>query len=158
LLSSFIKTFLTGFSRGCNMINNILLATDGSATSEKAAEFAASLARRFHAKVVVLHAYTPVPGNCEQQNFHRSLYETTEEAHCLVENVAKRLLDLGAGQIETEVVEGPAANVIIGAAENYSPDMIIIGARGNSTWHGMLLGSVSMLVTQRSECPVLIVK
>jgi nucleotide-binding universal stress UspA family protein len=140
------------------MINSILLATDGSATSDRAAEFAASLARRFHAKVFVLHAYTPVPGNCGQQNFHRSLYETPEEAHCLVDTVAKRLVDLGAAQIETDVVEGPAANVIIGAAETYSPDMIVIGARGNSTWQGLLLGSVSMLVTQRSECPVLIVK
>jgi nucleotide-binding universal stress UspA family protein len=140
------------------MINSILLATDGSLTSERAAEFAASLARRFHAKVVVLHAYTPVPGNCEHQNVHRSLYETPEEAHCLVESVAQRLLDLGANQIETEVVEGPAANVIIGAAESYSPDMIVIGARGTSTWQGLLLGSVSMLVTQRADCPVLIVK
>jgi nucleotide-binding universal stress UspA family protein len=140
------------------MINSILLATDGSATSEKAAEFAASLARRFHAKVVVLHAYTPVPGNCEQQNSHRSFYETSEEAYCLVEKVARRLMDLGASQIETEVVEGPAANVIIGAAESYTPDMIVIGARGTSTWQGMLLGSVSMLVTQRADCPVLIVK
>jgi nucleotide-binding universal stress UspA family protein len=140
------------------MINSILLATDGSVTSERAAEFAASLARRFHAKVVVLHAYTPVPGNCEQQNFHRSLYETPEEALCLVENVARRLLDLGANQIETDVIEGPAANVIIGAAESYTPDMIVIGARGTSTWQGMLLGSVSMLVSQRADCPVLIVK
>jgi len=34
----------------------------------------------------------------------------------------------------------------------------VIGARGNSTWQGALLGSVSMLVTQRAECPVLVVK
>jgi nucleotide-binding universal stress UspA family protein len=140
------------------MINNILLATDGSMPSQRAAEFVASLSRRYHAKVVVLHAYTPVPGNHHNDNYSRSLYETPEEAELLVTQVANRLNELGATQVETDVMEGPAANVIIGVAESCSPDLIVIGARGNSTWQGMLLGSVSMVVTQRAECPVLIVK
>jgi nucleotide-binding universal stress UspA family protein len=140
------------------MINNILLATDGSMPSQRAAEFVASLSRRYHAKVVVLHAYTPVPGNHHAHNYSRSLYETPEEAELLVTQVANRLNELGATQVETDVMEGPAANVIIGVAESCSPDLIVIGARGNSTWQGMLLGSVSMVVTQRAGCPVLIVK
>jgi nucleotide-binding universal stress UspA family protein len=140
------------------MINNILLATDGSMPSQRAAEFVASLSRRYHAKVVVLHAYTPVPGNHHSHNYSRSLYETPEEAELLVTQIANRLNELGATQVETDVMEGPAANVIIGVAESCSPDLIVIGARGNSTWQGMLLGSVSMVVTQRAECAVLIVK
>jgi nucleotide-binding universal stress UspA family protein len=140
------------------MISNILLATDGSAPSGRAAEFVASLARRYHAKVVVLHAFTPVPGNHQSQGYSRALYETPEEAESLVAQVAHRLNELGATQVETDVMEGPAANVIIGVAESCSPDLIVVGARGNSTWQGMLLGSVSMVVTQRAECPVLIVK
>ena len=140
------------------MINSILLATDGSAPSERAAEFTASLARHYHSKVFVLHAYTPVPGNHEQQKYSRSIYETPEQAYSLVVQVAERLNDMGATQVETDVMEGPAANVIIGVAESCSPDLIVIGARGNSTWQGMLLGSVSMVVTQRAECPVLVVK
>lgn len=140
------------------MISNILLATDGSAPSERAAHFVASLARRYHAKVVVLHAYTPVPGNHAEQGYSRALYETPEEAESLVSQVAQRLNELGATQVETDVMEGPAANVIIGVAESCSPDLIVVGARGNSTWQGMLLGSVSMVVTQRADCPVLIVK
>jgi nucleotide-binding universal stress UspA family protein len=140
------------------MINSILLATDGSAPSERAAEFTASLARHYHSKVVILHAYTPVPGNHEAQNYSRSLYETPEQANSLVIEVAQRLKEMGAPQVETDVMEGPAAHVIIGVAESCSPDLIVIGARGNSTWQGMLLGSVSMVVTQRAECPVLVVK
>jgi nucleotide-binding universal stress UspA family protein len=140
------------------MISNILLATDGSAPSGRAADFVASLARRYHARVVVLHAFTPVPGNHSTQGYSRSLYETPEEAESLVAQVAQRLSELGATQVETDVMEGPAANVIIGVAESCSPDLIVVGARGNSTWQGMLLGSVSMVVTQRAECPVLIVK
>ena len=39
------------------MIQHILLATDGSAPAERAADFAASLAKRYGAKLTVLHSY-----------------------------------------------------------------------------------------------------
>jgi nucleotide-binding universal stress UspA family protein len=43
-------------------------------------------------------------------------------------------------------------------SSNNCPDLIVIGARGLGTWPGLLLGSVSMAVTQRAQCPVLVVK
>ncbi|MER3458879.1 MAG: universal stress protein, partial [Chloroflexota bacterium] len=43
-------------------------------------------------------------------------------------------------------------------AEVRKPDLIVVGARGLGTWRGLILGSVSMAVTQRAECPVLVVK
>lgn len=140
------------------MIRSILLATDGSSTAERAAEFAASLARRYHTKVLVLHAYTPGP-LCEGDTDHnRRIYESLDEARTLVDQVAGRLGELGAGEVEIDVMEGPAAHVILGVTESRRPDLIVIGARGKSTWQGALLGSVSMAVTQRAECPVLVVK
>jgi nucleotide-binding universal stress UspA family protein len=140
------------------MIENILLATDGSRPAKQAAEFAASLALRFRAKVTVLHAYTPVPAYLGEPNFSRALYETLDEAEALVEDAAGRLQDMGVSDVESEVIEGPAANAILGVAETRKPGLIVIGARGLSTWQGLLMGSVSMSVTQRAECPVLVVK
>ena len=98
------------------MINSILLATDGSAPSERAAEFTASLARHYHSKVVILHAYTPVPGNHEAQNYSRSLYETPEQANSLVIEVAQRLKEMGAPQVETDVMEDGIVNLNRGIA------------------------------------------
>jgi nucleotide-binding universal stress UspA family protein len=140
------------------MIENILLATDGSSPANRAADFAASLALRFRAKVTVLHAYTPVPAHLGEPNFSRALYETLDEAKALVENAAGRLREMGIVEVETDVIEGPAANAILGVAETRKPDLIVIGARGLSTWQGILMGSVSMSVTQRAECPVLVMK
>jgi nucleotide-binding universal stress UspA family protein len=139
------------------MIENILLATDGSKPAKQAAEFAASLALRFRAKITVLHAYTPVPGFLGEPNYSRAFYETFDEAKALVEDAAGRLHDMGVA-VETEVIEGPPANAILGIAETRKPDIIVIGARGLSTWQGLLMGSVSLSVTQRAECPVLVVK
>jgi len=140
------------------MIENILLATDGSRPAKQATEFAASLALRFRAKVTVLHAYTPVPAYLGEPNYSQVFYESLNGAKALAEDTASRLHDMGVHQVETEVIEGPAANAILGVAETRKPDIIVIGARGLSTWQGLLMGSVSLSVTQRAECPVLVVK
>ncbi len=140
------------------MIQSILYATDGSAPAERAGDFVASLAVRYGARVTVLHAYTPVPGYLGEPNYSRTLYKTLDEAEALVADVAKRLRELGVAEVETEVIEGPAADVILNVAEVRKPDLIVVGARGLGTWRGLILGSVSMAVTQRAECPVLVVK
>jgi nucleotide-binding universal stress UspA family protein len=140
------------------MIQSILLATDGSSASERAANFAASLAKCYHARVTVVHAFTPVPVVPGEPNSKRSLYETQDQARSLVDRVEKRLHEMGINKVGTEVIEGPPAHVILGVAETCQPDMIVVGARGLSTWQGALLGSVSMAVAQRSEFPVLVVR
>jgi nucleotide-binding universal stress UspA family protein len=140
------------------MIEKILLATDGSQPAVRAAGFAASLALQYRAKVTILHAFTPVPAYMGEPNYNRALYETLDEAKAVVENPAQRLREMGVVDVETDFIEGPAANVILGVADTRKPDLIVIGARGLSTWQGILMGSVSLSVTQRAECPVLVVK
>lgn len=140
------------------MIQNILLATDGSSPAQEAADFAASLALRFQAGIVVLNAFTPTSARSSESHPNRTPHNGPDEARALVEAAARRLRDMGIPSVDTEVVEGPAANVILGVAESRKPDLIVMGARGASTWQGRLLGSVSLAVTLRAECPVLVVK
>jgi nucleotide-binding universal stress UspA family protein len=136
------------------MIQSILLATDGSPTAGRAADLAASLALRYGATLVILHACGPAAGNLRP----RAAPQTQTEATALVADLALRFHNLGIALVDTEVVEGPAINVILGMADTRRPDMIVIGARGLGNWPGPVLGSVSMAVTQRAECPVLVVK
>jgi nucleotide-binding universal stress UspA family protein len=140
------------------MIQNILLPTDGSAPAERATDFVASLAIRYRSRVVVVHAYTPVPAYLGEPNYSRALYGNLDEAQSLVNNVTRRLQEMGVTEVDADIVEGPAAHVILGIAETRHIDLIVIGARGLSTWQGILLGSVSMAVAQRAEGPVLVVK
>ena len=86
------------------------------------------------------------------------MQKTLREEKTLVSNVEKRMREKGANDIETDVAERPAGAAIILAANNRKPDLVIIGGRGLSIWKGLILGSVSMAVTQRAKCPVLIVK
>lgn len=140
------------------MIQSILLTTDNSAPAKRAADFAASLATHYGAKVVVLHAYDPVPRRLGEPYYSQIVSGVLQEARSLVDNVAEYLRTLGVAQVDTDILEGPASEAILRVAETRKPDLLVIGARGMSTWQGFLLGSVSMAVTQRAECPVLVVK
>nr|MBP7691659.1 universal stress protein [Anaerolineales bacterium] len=118
--------------------------------------FAASLAVRYHARVTLLCVYEM--GGQGGGAPSREGKWTVEAAQTHVADLALRLSDMGVGEVETNLVEGPAPNVILGVAESVKPDLIVVGARGSGTWLGQTLGSVSMAVVQRAECAVLVVK
>lgn len=142
-----------------DMFRNILFATDGSFGAERAADYAASLAMRFHSKVTVLHAYqlaAVMPANYAFPNVDS--YGSQKDAEELVQRTADRLRNHGVEQVEVEVIQGQPVHVILGVAETLKPDVIVLGARGVGTWQGWLLGSTSMAVVQRAEVPVLVVK
>lgn len=140
------------------MIKHILLATDGSAAAERAADMAASLAMRYDAKLTVVHAYHPIPLFLGEPNYSQAVERTLEVGTRLVEGVANRLRELGVKDVTPELIEGYAADVILGMVETRKPDLVVLGSRGLGTWQGAFLGSVSMSVTQRASCPVLVVK
>ena len=140
------------------MLQKILLVTDGSVPARHAADFAASLATRFGSTIIVLHAYDRVPSYLGQPYYGEALAHALREANGLVDQVINHLRETGVTDVVKDVLEGPATDAILRAAETRKPDLIVLGARGLGAWQGRLLGSVSMAVTQRAECPVLVVK
>jgi nucleotide-binding universal stress UspA family protein len=60
--------------------------------------------------------------------------------------------------VETEVQEGEPRERILAIAEEWKPDLIVLGARGLGTFKSALLGSVSSAVVHHATCPVLVVK
>ncbi|MCS7056587.1 MAG: universal stress protein [Thermoflexales bacterium] len=140
------------------MIKHILLATDGSAAAERAADMAASLAMRYDAKLTVVHAYHPIPIFLGEPNYSQAVERALESGTKLVQGVANRLRELGVKEVIAELVEGAATDVILAMVETRNPDLVVVGSRGLGTWQGAFLGSVSMSVTQRAPCPVLVVK
>jgi nucleotide-binding universal stress UspA family protein len=127
--------------------------------ADRAGDYVASIAIRFHAKVTILHAFLVMPVSTANMPVPPlNSYTLQKDAEGLAEKTADRLRNLGVQEVESEVIVGQPANVILGVAESIQPDMIILGARGLSTWKGLLLGSVSSSIVQRAEIPVLVVK
>jgi nucleotide-binding universal stress UspA family protein len=141
------------------MFRHILYATDGSSMAERAGDFAASLAIRFHARVTVLYALADFPQAPGAASIEREDSNASEEdAESMTERVVARLMQLGVTEVDSKIVPGQPTSVILGVAESIQPDVLIIGARGSGTWQGALLGSVAAAVVLRAEIPVLVVK
>jgi nucleotide-binding universal stress UspA family protein len=60
--------------------------------------------------------------------------------------------------IETAVITGAPADVIVRDIERCGTDLVVVGARGAGTVTRLLLGSVSEAVLRHAACPVLIVR
>jgi nucleotide-binding universal stress UspA family protein len=59
-------------------------------------------------------------------------------------------------EIDRQVIEGSAADVLIRAAtEN---DLLVVGSRGHGGFASLLLGSVSQQCAHHAPCPVVIVR
>ncbi|MFG3529784.1 universal stress protein [Streptomyces sp. NPDC047917] len=61
----------------------------------------------------------------------------------------------GAVVIHRSIAQGPAHQVLIEAAEN--AELLVVGARRSSGWHGLQLGPVNHAVLHYSPCPVAVV-
>ena len=138
------------------MIQRILLATDGSASAERAADL---LGTRYGAKVTVSHVYSPAPSYVDKATGNRRCCSTSGNAESMVMSVAEHLSVVGVSDVGTKISEGPIASAILNFAKSRKPDLLVLGARGSGARSGgVLLGSVTMAVTYRAECPTLVVK
>jgi len=130
---------------------NILLATDFSAASEKAFNYAVAMARRFGAKVALVHvippesvSFVPAP-SAERQGY--------EEKRQL-ESLASRG-ELNQIPHETILRAGSVGNVLSSVIREQEIDLVILATHGRSGFKKLVLGSVAEEVVRRAECPVL---
>ena len=152
------------------MIENILVALDGSKAANKALEFALDLAEKYSAQVVLLTVVDAVPVPLtvysapdmelgapvfmekylkEFKNYHEKM---------LAKALKKAKKSKPSVKISTKLVEGRPAHTIIETAKEGKFDIIVMGSRGLGGIKEFFLGSVSDRVADEAPCPVLIVK
>jgi nucleotide-binding universal stress UspA family protein len=142
------------------MFKTILLCSDGSEHSLRAIHVGADMARKYDAELILLttaetngisgQIYTGL----QLSNQIDSVLEAQEE----VESRSSALLSSLDVEFRTRREQGHPIDRIVTAAKEEEADLIVIGARGLSTFSALLVGSVSAGVVQHSPCPVLIVK
>lgn len=135
-------------------IQTILHPTDFSEPSTYAFGLACSLARDYHARLVLLHVMTsPVVAYGEgviPPEPERYAAEAQEKLEGLVPGAEVRVQRL--------MVEGDPAPEILRAAKETGCDVIVMGTHGRTGLGRMLVGSVAEQVLRRAPCPVLTVK
>lgn len=154
-------------------LQRILLVTDGSPYSQRAARFLGKFPLLEGSEVHVMNVLPPPlqPVILEPYFGGRDAYmplRSPEEDAALLkkqEQEGKAILDrarellLKNGLASNPVLkQGDAATEIIDYAANNKIDLIVAGSRGLSRFQGWLMGSVSRKLVHYSNCSVLIVK
>ena len=139
-------------------IRKILVPTDFSAYSDGALESAGSIAKKFKAKIILMHVVEPFPYavtiSLTVINQGKAL---TAIAQSLLENSCKRFRG-GDLAIETHLTSGTPYREIVRKAEQDRVDMIVMGTHGRTGMERFLIGSVAEKVIRRAPCSVMTVR
>jgi nucleotide-binding universal stress UspA family protein len=137
-------------------LSTVIYGTDFSVSSESAGSYAALVARRFSAKLVVAHAFTLSQAGLE--------VESEGKGPCLERKDLQSLLiqkssALAAGSLAAVPLlqEGDPKKVLPHLAQVNSPAMLVMGTHGGSWLQRKLIGSVAEHVLRATACPTLTV-
>ncbi len=137
----------------------ILLATEGSPSSQQAYNVAAQMAKAFDSEVTILSA---VPSMGVLAAPRKGEYDTTlvKKAEDTVEKAAAALQTAGATVSGREVPRGLTSVVetIVEYAAEKKIDLIVMGTRGLGGFKRATLGSVSSGVASHAQCSTLVVR
>ncbi len=141
---------------------NIVVGTDGSPTSLRAVDRAATLAHDTAATLVIVCAYRPNSREeiAEAQDvLGAEAYQIAGSAPAEdnLQRARDRAVRAGCSRIETVAVDGRPVDVIRQVAAERQADLVVVGNRGLNTVSGRLLGSVPADVARHSGVDVLIV-
>lgn len=144
-------------------VKKILVAVDGSASARRAVEWTAGLAARTGATVIAAHVISdpewpvrtrpslaPLPPDYPQR-----WREEVREA--LVDGWTDPLHDLGP-RLETRLLGGQPAKVLLAVAAEEDCDLVVLGNRGRGGLRELLLGSVSSNVLLNATSPVAVIR
>lgn len=147
------------------MFKHIVIATDGSAASEHAAQLAVGMARTHGAKLTAVYVVDPYPylgvGEVNPQGFQAYMAAAqaqAAQAHAQVETLCKQGGEPAVALEVRLVEEVGAASGIVQTAASLGADLIVLGSHGRSGIARMMLGSVSTKVVAESKVPVLVTR
>jgi nucleotide-binding universal stress UspA family protein len=152
----------------------IVVGTDGSASSFRAVDRAATLAAQDNAKLIVASAHLPTeekgswsrpptPDRVTDPRAADSLAGEGYKMHgrapiyAILQEARDRAKAIGAQDIEQRAIAGAPVDVLVNLAEEVNADLLVVGDVGLDTVAGRLLGSVPATVARRAKIDILIV-
>jgi nucleotide-binding universal stress UspA family protein len=146
-------------------MRTVIAATDGSDSAARAVDFAAALARRYDAKLILVSVLAFQSHHVLDAGFEAILETEHITAREFLENEARAVLEkaeplakkVRGASVETMARVGEPTDTIMALARDYDDPVIVVGRRGRGRFVGLLLGSVSQKLVTHAPCPVLVV-
>ena len=141
------------------MFGKILVAIDGSKTSQKAFETALEMAGTWGAEVHVVYVietglFSSIPMDNTWEVIYGMLKAEGEQA---LGDAKKEAVKRGV-TAETYLREGHAGNEILRIAQTVRADLVVVGSHGKTQIDRLLLGSVSSYVVKYSTITTMVVR
>ncbi|HEY8030340.1 MAG TPA: universal stress protein [Gaiellaceae bacterium] len=138
------------------MFKNIVWATDGSESAERALAYAKELASRSDAKLYAVHSDEHLVGG-RSAGYPVLADEPELRKKIQVQVEAARTEGFDASFETVHCTAGRTPHTIADFAQSVDADVIVVGTRGRSPLAGVLLGSVTQGLLHSAPCPVLAV-
>ena len=141
----------------------ILLATDGSKTADRAADFAAQLAKSTGATLWIVNVtddlgMAPVQLDAFSRVEHVSRQEMIKSLSTqILARIKEQMEKRDAPAVHIESRKGDVAQTIIELADEKHADAIVIGKRGHGKLAGLLVGSVAQKLVSLARVTVIVV-
>lgn len=140
----------------------VLLAIDGSGSSEAARQLVGSLRWPEGTIIEVVAAVEPVV-------YGLPMTATPAEPKLLPNTMAEEALSAALGYavaklkgpgriVSRAILHGRPATMIVREADTFRAELVVVGSRGLGPLKSMILGSVSAEVVDHAPCPVLVVR
>jgi nucleotide-binding universal stress UspA family protein len=142
------------------MYRSLLVPLDGSQAAEHALPMALTLARRFSARLTVVHVHVPPRSLYGQSGFYNE--PADRELRALGETylnvVLARLAAVTAVPVDSAFLDGPVVDAINHQIEKSAVDLIVMTTQGRGPVARFLLGSVGDLMLRQSTVPILFLR
>ena len=124
------------------MFHNILVATDGSPTAERALAEAIDLAQAYRARLTVVYVVPPTPSTTLRApvNIEQLGRELEEEGKRILAGAVTRVPD--DVSVTSRLRHGHAGEEILSELDEGAYDLVVLGSRGRGRAKSNLLGSV----------------
>ncbi len=140
-------------------LTTILAATDFSESAENAVDYAAALAVKCQARLVVLSAYHVPLITSEVPTLMFTLGELEKEGFQQLKETEARLRKNNPGlkSVDLFCLHGFAGEMIKTQAEKQKAGLVVMGLQGSGFFNEKVIGSNSYEMVTECSCPVMIV-
>ena len=141
-------------------IEKILCGIDCSDNSESALNEAIKMCHLFCATLRLVFVISRINFNPLGMNEDQIEIQEEKYRHQKIQEseVFLKKFDFSDIHVEKHFLWGDPANVILDMAEDFDQDLIIVGAKGHSIFHHVLIGSTTEKILRHSPCSLLVIR
>jgi nucleotide-binding universal stress UspA family protein len=144
------------------LYSKILVPVDGSEISYRALDAGLFFSEKLGSNITVIHVMEDIPiTHIESQKLLNDMLEISAACKQQGQDILSKCSETANNKgmmVDTILLKGNPASIILDFCKNGKYDVIIMGNRGMGKIREIILGSVSSKILHNSSCPVLLIK